>query len=261
MNYRRRILLIVMLLAIFTLSLFSGCVTKTEGDFDPYTVPFFSTVGSDLNAKSEQIKSKLDMAGNSSFCIDDNGAITYYRSESCEQIPIQMTDDEALRQATEYLNELGLLPKDGYRAYVSRVNRSGVDLTGANESASETIWIDVFFYRVFNGVDVISDQEDGIILSFDAQGIRSLRYFWRVIETSKISTDAKLISAEDAHHIYLDQWNSRHGTCCEPYENPEIFSAYIQFNGTSRPCWVIAEDEMYTNAWFIDMFTGEVLGG
>lgn len=261
MNCRRRFLPVLMLLAILAVSLFSGCNTRTEGEFDPYTVPIFSTVGSDIKTNSEQIKSKLDMAGNSSFRIDDNGAITYYRSESDEQIPIQMTDDEALRQATEYLNELGLLPKDEYRAYVSKVNRSGVDLTGGNVSTSETIWIDVFFYRVYNGVDVISDQEDGIILSFDAQGIRSLRYFWRAIETSKISADTKPISAEDAHHIYLDQWDSRHGTCCEPYESPEIFSAYIQINGTSRPCWVIAEDKMYTNAWFIDMFTGEVFGG
>lgn len=260
MNCHKKLLSVVMLLAVFTLFLLNGCAAK-EDTFDPYTVPSFSIVSNDLLEKSAQIENKLDMSGNSSFHVSDNGVITYYRSESGEQVPIQMTDDDAVRQATAYLNELGLLPNDAYRTYVSRVIRSQIDPAEGKTSQPETIWIDVFFYRVFNGVDVISDQEDGIILSFDKQGLRSLRYLWRNIETTKLTKGAKPISAEDAHHIYLNQWDSRHGTCCEPYANFEIFSAYIQVNGVSRPCWVIAEDKMYTNAWFVDMLTGEVLLG
>ncbi len=257
----RRFLSVALLLIVLTLFFLSGCSTLTEGAFDPYTVPVFSTVPNDLYAQAEQIQSKLDMSGNGSFRISDNGAITYCRAESSERAPIQMTDDEALRQATAYLNELGLLPKDEYRTVISRVNQTEMDLAEGKDSSPETVWIDVFFYRVFNGVDVISDQEDGILLSFDAQGICSLRYFWRSVETTRISKDAKPISAEDAHQVYLDQWDSRHGSCCEPHENPEIFRAYVQINGVSRPCWVIAEDNMYTNAWCIDMFTGEILFG
>ena len=108
-------------------------------------------------------------------------------------------------------------------------------------------------------MDVVSDLEDGIILSFDAQGILSLKYLWRNMESTKLAKDSKPISSDDAYQIYLDQWDSIHGVCCEPCENPEMFNAYIQLNGESRPCWVIAESKMYTSAWFIDMLTGEVL--
>lgn len=230
-----------------------------EGEFDPYIVPFFTTASSDLQANSEQIKGKLDMSGNSSFCISDNGAITYYRYEDNEQVPMQMTDDEASSLAIEYLNELGLLPDDDYRTYVKRVFRYLRDPATGEPTQEVTIWIDVFIYRVFNGVDVVSDHDDGILLSFDAQGIFSLEYLWRNIETTKLAEDSQPISSGDAYQIYLDQWDSIHGVCCEPCENPEMFKAYIQINDESRPCWVIAENKMYTGAWFIDMLTGEVL--
>ena len=260
MNCRRRFLAVLIILAVLTLPVFSGC-SSTNATFDPYEVPVFSIKPSDLHARSEQIESKLDMSGNSYLRISDIGALSYSRVDDGGFYPIQMTDEEALRQAQEYLNELELLPNDAYRTYVSRVNRSAMDLTGGGESQSETVIIDVFFYRVFNGVDVLSDEEDGILLSFDAKGIRNLSYLWRDIEISRISKDAKPISSEDAYQIYLDQWDIRHGTCCEPCDNPEILSAYVQFNGVSRPCWVIAENNMYTNAWPIDMFTGEILQG
>ena len=87
MNGCRRFLPIVMLLAILTLSLLSGCA-KEEGTFEPYTIPVFSTASSDLNAQSEQIAGKLDLSGNSSFRIDDMGMITYSRSESGDYYPI-----------------------------------------------------------------------------------------------------------------------------------------------------------------------------
>ena len=260
MDYDRRFLTVLIILSAIVLSMLSGCAS-TNTTFDPYEVPTFVAVSDDFHDRSEQVKSKLDPSGDGFFRMNDIGQIDYSRLDSGEDFPIQMTDEEALRQAQEYLNELGLLPKDAYRTYVSRVNRFVMDLTGGAEAKPETVEIHVFFYWVFNGADVLSDEEDGIILSFDAQGICALRYLWRSIETSKISEDAKPISSEDAYHIYLDQWEIKHGTCCEPYENPEIFRAYVQFDGVSRPCWVIAEDIKYTNSWFVDMFTGEVLDG
>lgn len=260
MDYDRRFLTVLIILSAVVLSMLSGCAA-TNTTFDPYEVPTFVAVSDDFHDRSEQVESKLDPSGDGFFRMNDIGQIDYSRLDSGEDFPIQMTDEEALRQAQEYLNELGLLPKDAYRTYVSRVNRLAMDLTGGAEAKPETVEIHVFFYRVFNGADVLSDEEDGILLSFDAQGICALRYLWRSIETSKISEDAKPISSEAAYHIYLDQWEIKHGTCCEPYENPEIFRAYVQFDGVSRPCWVIAEDIKYTNSWFVDMFTGEVLDG
>lgn len=257
MNCCKRFLSMV-LLTVLIVSLLSGC-QKDADAFDPHTVPVFSTASVDLKAKSDQIAEKLDQSDYCSFGIDDMGAITYRRLDSSDDQPMELTDEEALQQAKEYLKKAGLLPEDAYHTDVRRVSRTAIDLNGGEAAQPETTSIEVRFYRVFNGVDVISDQEDGILLSFDAQGIRSLQYLWRKIDSSEIAEKTDPISSEDAHQIYLDQWDTRHGTCCEPTENPEIFNAYIQLNGVSRPCWVIAEDRAYTNAWFIDMFTGEVL--
>ena len=231
---------------------------KTDAPaFDPYTVPVFSTEVGNVQTQVENIKHKLSASG--SFRIDDKGAISYDRFETGEQLPIQMTDEEATRQATTYLNKLGLLPTDQYRTVVSRVTRSAINLNGEENLPPETVSINVTFYRVFNGIDVISDQEDGILLSFDAQGLCSLQYFWRSVEASEIPEEATPISAEYAYQIYQVQWDTRHGTCCDPSERPEIFNAYLHLNGVTRPCWVIAEDNPYINAWFIDMLTGEIL--
>lgn len=264
LHYKKPALWVLIVAAVLCVVIAVCCLTDpitSSGIFDPYKVPVFSTKPSNLHDRSEQIKSKLDMSGNSYLRINDIGALSYSRIDDGGFYPIKMTDEEALRQAQEYLNELGLLPNDAYRTYVSRVNRSAMDLTGGEESQSETVIVDVFFYRVVNGVDVLSDEEDGILLSFDTKGIRNLSYLWRDIEISRISKDAKPISSEDAYQIYLDQWDSLHGTCCEPCDNPEILCAYVHYNGVSRPCWVIAENKMYTNAWSIDMFTGEILHG
>lgn len=258
MNCRRGFLSFVILLAVFVSMFIGGCDTR-EDEFDPFTVPVFTTVPGDLWGNIDQLQSKLDVSDNDIFRISDTGAVMYYRSGSDWQLPIQMTDSEAVRQATAYLDEWGLLPDDGYRTYVSRITRAGVDPNGEKDPQPVTVQIDVFFYRVFNSIDVVSDQEDGVILSLDAHGICSLRYYWRTIETTKISEDEKSISADVAHQIFLDKWDSIVGIEYEPFENPEIFKAYLQVNGQTRPCWVIAENRMYLNAWFIDMLTGEVL--
>ena len=261
MYYRRRIFTLLIILSVLTLSIFTGCSTS-DNTSESYEIPVFSTGPSNLSSRTEEIKSKLDMSEENSFRISEIGFLSYYRFEAnANTSPMKMSDEEAIHQAEEYLNDLGLLPTDAYRTSVSRTSFTEIDPVNGAESSPITTSIDVFFYRVFNDLDVVSDQDDGIILSFDANGIDRLEYFWRPIETGKITEAGKPISADDAYQVYLDQWDTRHGTCCEPCNDPVIRKVYAQFNGVTRPCWVVAEDEKNLNAWYIDMFTSEVLYG
>lgn len=57
-----------------------------------------------------------------------------------------------------------------------------MDLTGGQIHEPETIEYVVSFYRTYNGIDILSDQEDGILVSFDANGLTELRYLWRDVE-------------------------------------------------------------------------------
>ena len=233
-------------------------ITQTEG-FDPYKVPVFLSDPSDLLERADEIKSKLDMFSAQNFGINDIGEITYYRVTREGQDLMQITEEEAVSRAEAYLKELGLLPKDAYHTRVTLINKTMLDLNGEGGKVSGTEWARVHFYRVFNGTDVVSDQNDGISLSFDAQGILALQYLWRDMESRKLPKTDKPISAEEACQSYIDQMYSLHDDHFEPEEDPLVFQVYAMIDGVMRPCWVISEDEKYINPCYIDMFTGEVL--
>ena len=255
-----RIIVAVILCAMIAACGLTDPVSQA-GDFDPYRIPVFVSSSGDLNQYLTRLESKLYVSDKSNLQLRDTGMLVYYRGSEDYKDPMLITDKEAVSKAETYLKELGLLPDDTYHTRVAFTNSTVVDINGGGGETSETVRVTVFFCRVFNGVDVMSDQEDGIVLSFDAQGIISLRYLWRNIETKELPKTAKPITAEQARQVYMDQWDVLHGTCCEPLENPVIFNAYGQFDGVSRPCWVVAEDAAYTNAWYIDAFSGEVLYG
>lgn len=231
--------------------------------FDPNQCPVFvdSHAAAALSRRSEKLKRKLNFDNYCTLTIDENGRIDFYNGNytftSAE--PFAISDKEAVSQAKEILSELGLLPGGGYRTRVSRVTTSSLDLNGGQNDSFITTECIVSFYRVCNGVDAVSDLEDGIMLSFGKSGVHSLQYFWRDMEIRRLDTDGKVpLTAEQAYQIYIDQWDERHGTCCDPCSEPVIKQAYYQSGNTTRPCWVISEDDEYLNAWWIDMYSGQI---
>lgn len=246
------------LCAVIALCGLTDPITRIDG-FDPYVIPVFSSVPDDLQQKSEEIKSKLDMDNGSVFQITDSNGIMYHRGTDIGQIPMTITEEEAVIKAEAYLKELGLLPKGAYRTRVGLINRTAMVLDGESAHTTEVIEAKVFFYQVFNGTDVVSDRNDGITLYFDSQGICTLQYLWRDIGSEKLPQTGQPITAEDAHQIYLQHWETLHGDCCEPTQDPIIFRMYAMFDEVMRPCWNISDGEKYANCWYIDMLTGDIL--
>lgn len=200
--------------------------------------------------------------------IEDSGMITYYaedRNWGYDNLSYTLSDLEAISVAEDILEEQGLLPNGNYRASVSKIQRVKLDLSGGKKNAPETIEYVVSFYRTYNGIDVLSDQEVGILVSFDAKGLTELRYLWRELDCNSdiknVTTDILTISQaseifekeiEAGTSIVVDSaGTSKHNTY--------VSIAYMQIEGTVRPVYVFSTDTNYTNSIFVDMHTGEVL--
>ena len=200
--------------------------------------------------------------------IGENGAITYYaedRNWGEQKSPYTLSNLEAVSVAEKILSEQGLLPDDNYRASVSTIQRTKLDLSGNQKHETETIEYVVTFYHTYNGIDVLSDQEDGIMVSFDANGLTELRYLWRNIEYAPISQHAatEILTTSQAARIFQTEALSGSsivvGSKGVNMDDTCVSTAYLQINGAVRPVYVFASDTNYTNSVFIDMYTGEVL--
>lgn len=225
-------------------------------------LPYLESDKDAIHQTYSKLQSTLGSDENGSVSIDDNDVIKYRNSEiksGEDDLGFSLTDDEAVDKALKILGDLGLAPEGSYRARVSSMNRAVLNLDGNQPSSPEAVEYTVMFYQTYNGLDIISDEEDGIIVTFDKFGLTSLNYKWRnmkFIEKSPL-TSTELITKEQAEAIYID-------TMClaELYEGPAgpfIDQVYLQTDQEVRIVWVCALNDYYTNALFIDMQTGEPL--
>ena len=220
------------------------------------------------NAIYARLQEQLPAVQNSLLRINSNGQITYSvgtRNWGDEALGYHLTDAEAISFAKQQLNILGLMPQCDYRATVSKVNRYEINLSGGQNTTPETIEYTVTFYRLFNGIDVISNQEDGIMVSFNKNGLTELRYLWREME---IATECKapesgVLTLFQAQALCRDagisqnQISTDDTICNGEYQNATV--AYLQIDNEVRPVYVFASDDCYTNCTFVDMVTGDIL--
>lgn len=242
--------------------------TNTSVDLNDFPT-FINT--STYNAQSihESMKSKLPLGNNEQLTIDEFGKITYLNSSvdlGSADLNYLLTDEEAIDIAERYLLQLGIFPEGSYRTSVNKTERRTLNLIDNQFSSPEVIEYSVCFYRTYNGIDLLSDQDDGIIVSFNKEGLTELKYLWREIELVTNGPDERMealsmnqgvmISKEQAQDIYrnnIDELLSGNTT------EPVITTAYLQLNNTVRPVYVFSTDYHYANSIFIDMYTGEVL--
>ena len=208
--------------------------------------------------KYTHLREKLQETEKSVLNIDENGRITYTVGNrdwgNATRSAYSLTEAEAIAAAEKILADLGLLPEDEYQVRVSTIDRVQMNLTGGKQQTPETVEYTVCFYRTYNGIDIISDQEDGIIVGISADGLTELRYFWRdmTIENTAERNTANAISHDQARDV-----------CEKEYQMDMtdwfVSVAYLQIGDSTRPVYVFATDECYTNSVYVDIYTGEVL--
>ena len=219
-----------------------------------------------INSIYSNLQSKL-LGESSQLKIDEHNRIVYnnFTSHTGEaDLGLALSDKQAVAAALQQLDALGIAPDGDYKASVSYVRRYQMDLNSDSFSEPETIEYIVRFYRTYNGIDMLSDQGDGIVVRFDKYGLTNLQYKWRDMQ---IATDAELMSASavtsaQAKNMYLAaveedtpdrQLASNTGEIAEPV----VTQAYLEIDNEMRPVWVCSPDGGYGNHIFIDMQTGE----
>ena len=208
--------------------------------------------------KYTHLREKLQETEKSVLNIDENGRITYTVGNrdwgNATRSAYSLTETEAIAAAEKILADLGLLPEDEYQVRVSTIDRVQMNLTGGKQQTPETVEYTVCFYRSYNGIDIISDQEDGIIVGISADGLTELRYFWRdmTIENTAERNTANAISHDQARDVCEKEYQM-------DMSDWYVSVAYLQVGDDTRPVYVFATDDCYTNSVYVDIYTGEVL--
>lgn len=223
---------------------------------------------SEINSIYTGLQSKL-LSENSQLKIDEYNRIIYNNFDSHTgeaDLGLALSDKQAVATALQQLDALGIAPDGDYKASVSYVHRYEMDLNSGAVSAPETIEYSVCFNRTYNGIDMLSDQGDGIVVSFDKYGLTNLQYKWRDVQ---VVTDAELMSASavtstQAKNIYLaaveeDAPDVQVATNTGETLEPVVTQAYLEIDNEVRPVWVCSPEGGYGNHIFIDMQTGEQL--
>lgn len=212
------------------------------------------------------VRSKLIIDEDSSLQIDENDRIIYnnYNNHTGEEnLGFELSDAQAAAVAVETLGDLGLTPNGEYRTCVSYVRRYTLDPNDGQFINPETIEYTVYFYRTYNGIDLLSDEQDGIVVSFNKYGLTELQYKWRDVQ---IVADAKLkstslVTVEQAKNEYLSIVEERTADVTVNSDNtntaaPVIKMAYLQVGSEVKPVWVCSSNGNYGDHIFVDMNTG-----
>lgn len=248
-------------------------VSVTQNTFeDNQIIPqFTNTTASEFSADAmyATLSKKLDISESTILNVEDNGRITYSvgrRDWGKSNLKYEITDSEAILIAKQELDKLGLLPQNEYRAVVSRIDRTKMDLSGKQRNEPETVEYSVRFFRTYNGVDVISEQDDGIMVKFNKDGLTGLKYYWRELDlsTSNRETSKAKISMREAQEAYKAAIDSGKYISTIKSADDEMASAiatiaYMQIGDQVKPVWVFSTNSCYANSIFVDMYTGQIV--
>ena len=250
----------------------SGNLELTDSLLQNNTVamPLFtnnaSTEGNALSTEAlyNKLYNLLQPTDNSILNVEDNGRVTYIAGNKDWGGSLQrctLSNSEAVSIAEQQLAAMGLLPTDDYNVTVSKIQRQKLNLNGEMVYLPETIQYVVSFYRTHNGVEVLSDQEDGIIVCVDGSGLTELRYLWRKMDTvtcSQMNT-SEVISIEQAQAAYQAALDAEKQIIAMNDTSSFVKTVYLQIGNEVRPVYSFSTDEGYANCIFVDMLTGEVI--
>ena len=206
------------------------------------------------------LETQLAQTGNLTFNTD--GSVSYKRVAKDwgeRNLAYNKTAVEAINLAKQHLNAMGLLPKGNYRTAVSGVTRREMDLGDGKQvdDTPEVVEYTVHFYHQLNGVDVLSDQGEGITVTVDKYGVADMKYRWSDIKTAtKMSaTTAQALSLNAAREQYL-QAKSEDTVQDSSNGSVVVTQAYYVNDGNTTSLWTFSDSATYLNPVLIDAEKG-----
>jgi hypothetical protein len=257
----RKVFAAIPLVALLCTIFFAACADSHNDGIDLNRMPVLGQITPDLKSRATELRGRLVTDDSCYFAVNSDGSLSFHNGHSfVDGLAFEMTDAAAEAYAKDTLRELDLLPGGDYRIVVDRME-SEIPAHGGSAENPVTLEISVTFIRTYKEIDVMCSDGNGIRLTICKDGMSNLQYLWRHLEIQEAAAVKNPLSAEDAHRIYLDNWDTLHGDCCEPNMEPVIKQAYFQKAAIMHPAWVISDNDEYLNAIYIDMLTGEILYG
>ena len=231
--------------------------TATAKSIDQVKDSFTLKNRSFSSSQKKLISQKLLSArSNAKLNIQEDCRLSYQSGLSCIDGTIteySLTDEQAIAIAIQKLTDLGLMPTTDYRAVVDRMEIRLLNSPDLSFSAPKTVEYTVRFYKTYRGIDIVTNEGDGITLRFNKNGFSDINYYWRDI----LETNSKLshISIQKESAITAFQRDYP----VEAQNAPYVSQAFVMENGVLKRAWVVGTEPDYVNAEFFDMETGDHL--
>jgi len=180
---------------------------------------------------------------------ENDGSFEFQR-ESGNRMEVTFNENTAIAIAKQKLNSARLLPDNNYRVSVDYLVQRTLTPESPDFGEPEIIQYNVYFYRTMNGYDVISDKDDGILISIDNDGVTQMKYRWRDIVPKPTTYNISSSALTNSKNKY-SKTNVITGKV--------ISSAYYYKDDAAMPVMVFDDDGDYTNSVFVDVFTGKVV--
>lgn len=169
------------------------------------------------------------------------------------------TEAQAISRAKEYLDILGLLPQDDYLIKTSTVVREELDVFNETAGPAETVSWTIRFYQTYNGVPVVSKDDNGIIMTISENGLHSLQYNWKTIvpvAQSMTMNSVKTLSENEAIEKYCNKVNLKNW---DINSNISYRQVYLYQDNEVIPAWVFGTEDAFFEPVYINAITGEKL--
>lgn len=155
--------------------------------------------------------------------------------------------------AQSFLDELGLLPKESYRMGVNSIERFTMDVLNNSIKDREIIEYIVTFRRMLDGKDIMTADDEGIIVKLNKEGVSDLHYLWRDMDVLKNEEPKESLSLDTILSSYKK--NDRVGRTPNAQDDVLKRVYYVDEKGTHMVV-SIAEDDNYRNSVLVDAVTG-----
>ena len=224
------------------------------------SLDFSNNVLSDV--QQDTITRLLMADGYHGLRFDNDGSIAFRNADIDFRQPnigMQMTHDQAVEVARGFLRDLDLLPTDSnYRTIVSEIHRSHMNVLTGDYTNPETVEFTVQFVRQINGIDLFSYRGDGILISFNNNGITGLHHNWRDMDITQTQSHVANdhLSAEQAAGVFLEM-NREHFAHHGLPASLNMSKAYVLQDGIVTRAWVFSEEHDLLNMVMIDAVTSE----
>lgn len=170
-------------------------------------------------------------------------------------VPMDMSAEEAVDKAKQILTELKLMPTENYTVESIEIVRTPLDMESAELGDPETLSWYIHFYPTYNGTKIYSPNGDGIHMQLCANGVGWLSSRWSQAKPIDAPITQNSLTSSNGLQTYYNQHIDKVGKEDIYYE-----PIYMYEDDNATLLYKLGVGKNLVNSWYIDATTGEERG-